>query len=212
MSHAVIDTPEIIQVKYENSGRFCDRLRYTQQFFTFILVGQTSCFIQIYFALQDPVHGSITQCFKKFISKQQHQHHNIRSNKLLNSFQRGSFLLRIFFRQSGSFITNLKEMLTFINDLRILITFFPYKHNLLLQVLKIVIQFFHLILEAFIIQTDEIQLITPISQAIYKRLYILDHSILRLSCILHLYHTLRFAAHKSCIIHDSGSSLDSGNK
>ena len=105
----------------------------------------------------------------------------------------------------------MEKLLAHRYDICILISLLTDKIYLLCQFLEILIQLDHLVLECLVIQTHKIQFITAVLKSVYIRSNGTAHLILRLSCILQLYHSLSSAAHKSCIIDNTCRSLDLSN-
>ena len=129
MSQIVVDGSKIVQIKY--TQRDCSilshRFRIIQNLFTFILVRKPCRLVKIHFLLQQSVLCRITQCLDQLNSDQNDQADNITDHNFLKFVQSSCFFLRIRLCISGCLITNLEKMVTFLDNLRIFVSFFPYK-------------------------------------------------------------------------------------
>ena len=109
---------------------------------------------------------------------------------------------------AGFDVTDLEKLFTFGDDFAIFIAFFTYQINLLLKRLKIVIQFLHFALKSIVIETNQIQRITSVSQPVNKRCHIIYHRIFFLTCIFHFNDTLRLSTYQPCIVDHACCSLN----
>lgn len=213
MAAVVVDRPQIVQVKRAHRQTRSVRAghRLLQNFFTFIFIRQSGGFVQINLALQNPVLSRIPQRLHQLKSQQKHQADDIRHHDFLQRAQDGRFSLRVRLRKARGLITDTEEMLTFLDDLRVLVALFPHQQDLRFQLLEIGIQLLHFLLKSAIIQPHQIQIFAAIAQSLNIRSDTFDQAVLRLSGILQLDDPLGAAPHQTGVVYYPGSTLNAAH-
>ena len=168
VAEVVIDHMQIVKVKdaHRNGRLRGDRLLLPQDLLALILIGQSRGFVEIDFALQFAIERGSAHRANKFNRKGRHQAHDVDDHQALEIVERRRLLLRVVLCESRSIVANAKELLAHGDDVGVLIADFAHAGNLGAKLIKIVCKLGHLCLILIVVETDEIEVVASVAQAV----------------------------------------------
>ena len=168
MAEVVIDHMQIVKVEdaHRNGRLRGDRTLLPQDLLALVLVGQSRGFVEIDFALQLAVERGSAHRANKFDRKGRHQAHDVDDHQALEIVERRRLLLRVVLCESRSIVTNTKELLAHRDDIGVLVADFTHTGNLGAKLIKIICKLGHLCLVLIVIETDEIEVVASVAQAV----------------------------------------------
>ena len=168
VAEVVIDRMEIVKVEdaHRNGRLHGDRLLLSQDLLALVLVGQSRGFVEIDFALQLAVERGSTHRANKFDRKGRHQAHDVDDHQALEIVERRRLLLRVILCESRSIVANAKELLAHGDDVGALVADFAHAANLGAKLIIIICKLGHLCLILVVIEADEVEVITSVTQTV----------------------------------------------
>ena len=168
MAEVVIDHMQIVKIEdAQRNGRLRgDRLLLPQDLLALILIGQSCGFVEIDFALQLAVERGSAHRANKFDRKGRHQAHDVDDHQALEIVERRRLLLRVVLCESRSIVANAKELLAHGDDVGALVADFAHAANLGAKLIIIICKLGHLCLILIVVETDEVEVVTSVTQAV----------------------------------------------